>query len=101
MQDDKNYAPIADFTVLPNTGNTSTVFKFYATQCTDDIDPPSSLRVRWDWDNDGIWDTEYSTDRSNEHQYDTGGEYTIVLQVTDKEGLTDNKTRSIIVTSPD
>lgn len=53
-----NTAPIASFVIFPDSGNTSTIFHFDASSCNDNEDPVSSLHVRWDWENDGAWDTD-------------------------------------------
>lgn len=41
------------------------------------------LLFRWDWENDGIWDTNFSTDNVINHIWDEEGEYTLVVQVYD------------------
>jgi hypothetical protein len=41
------------------------------------------LLFRWDWENDGIWDTIFTTDNVVNHTWDEEGEYTMVVQVYD------------------
>jgi uncharacterized protein (TIGR02145 family) len=89
--------PIASFTVDPTSGTTSTIFNFDASDCTDNEDPTSALQVRWDWENDGIWDTGYTTAKTTTHQYSTDGIKTIKLEVKDTGGLTDNTTKQVSV----
>ena len=89
--------PTASFFVTPSTARVSATFTFNASGSTDKEDLPEDLIVRWDWENDGVWDTDYSSDKIATHQYSTAGSYTINLEVKDTEGLTDTTTRRIIV----
>ncbi len=89
--------PKAAFTVKPVTATVSTPFTFDASGCSDKEDPVSDLVVRWDWENDGTWDTEFSTSKIATHQYSKEGIYTVKLEVKDTSGLTDSATRRIIV----
>ena len=56
-----NTAPTAAFSVSPGSGTTSTVFTFDASSSSDTEDPTSALSFRWDWENNGIYDTPWST----------------------------------------
>lgn len=79
--------PLAAFTydVTPNeTGVTVTVD---ASTSTDAQDPLASLRVRWDWEADGSWDTEYASAKTASHSYDSMDSRTIRLEVIDTAGL--------------
>lgn len=89
--------PAASFTVKPVTATVSTPFTFDASGSSDKEDPTSALVVRWDWENDGTWDTDFSTNKIATHQYLKEGIYTIRLEVKDTSGLTDSATRRIIV----
>ena len=57
----ENTAPTASFTIAPISGTTTTTFTFDANSSSDNEDAMSVLQVRWDWENDGVWDTGYST----------------------------------------
>ena len=92
-----NTPPYASFNVQPGTGNVNSQFSFDASGCTDNEDPVSSIKVRWDWENDGIWDTNYSTTKTAVHKYTSGGTYTILLEVMDTGGLKDTATRIVTV----
>ncbi len=92
-----NTAPTASFTVSPSSGGTSTTFNFDASGSSDNEDPVSALQVRWDWENDGIWDTNYSTSKTNAHQYSLEGGKTIKLEVKDTEGLIDTTENYIFI----
>ncbi|MFC1512237.1 FISUMP domain-containing protein [Candidatus Latescibacterota bacterium] len=80
--------PTASFTITPVTGSIDTVFTFDASACSDNEDPVTDLQVKWDWEGDGIWDTEYSTDKIVTHRYIVPGTYTVRLEVKDTSGLT-------------
>ncbi|MBN1186116.1 MAG: T9SS type A sorting domain-containing protein, partial [Bacteroidales bacterium] len=94
----KNAAPVAFFVVTPQSGTTETIFNFDASGCSDNEDPVSVLQVRWDWENDGVWDTGYSTNKTTTHQYLTPGIKTIKMEVQDTGGLKDTHTEQITVT---
>jgi formylglycine-generating enzyme required for sulfatase activity len=93
----KNTAPGAQFTITPPSGTTATDFQFDASGCSDAEDASSSLEVRWDWENDGIWDTSYSTTKTATHRYGTTGTKTIKLEVKDTGDLTGETTQSLVV----
>jgi hypothetical protein len=95
-----NNAPYAVFGVTPTTGAVDTVFMFDASDSWDAEDSADLLEVRWDWETDGTWDTDYSTNKVATHQYTTVGSYTVTLEVKDTEGSTDQTTRTVTVTAP-
>ncbi len=80
-----NTPPVASFKVSQETGWLETKFEFDASECTDQQDPTSDLKVRWDFENDGTWDTEWSTDKTVTHKYDKVDNYTVKLEVKDSE----------------
>ncbi|MBU1369586.1 MAG: PKD domain-containing protein [Bacteroidetes bacterium] len=94
-----NTPPTALFTVSPTSGTTSTNFAFDAGGSTDNETPTSQLQVRWDFDGNGSWDTNWDTDKTQSHQYSSEGTYTAKLAVKDTEGLTDQYTKSITVSN--
>jgi len=94
-----NETPTAAFTVAPAAGDTNTLFQFDASGCTDPQDPPGALQVRWDWDNDGTWDTDYSTIKTATHTYAAGGTHTVKLVVKDTDGNSSTTTRQVAVNS--
>lgn len=92
-----NTPPSAAFTVEPTSGTTSTNFAFDASGSSDLEDPTSALMVRWDWENDGIFDTTWSTSKFATHQFGTIGLHTVRLIVRDTGGLIGQATRQISV----
>jgi len=54
---------VARFTFTPAAGGTTrTDFRFDASTSSDAEDAPGILQFRWDFDNDGVWDTTFSND---------------------------------------
>lgn len=93
-----NTAPTAVFEIDPPSGPTSTNFQFDASACSDNEDPSSALEVRWDWEDDGTFDTNWSTTKTISHQYQTPNTYQVRLQVRDADGLMDTFTKPVTVT---
>lgn len=91
--------PTAFFTVSPDTGSYSEIFTFDASGSTDPQDPVSALQVRWDWENDGTWDTQLSTIKSASHQFSLSGIYTVVLEVVDTDGFLNTTSKDIVATN--
>jgi PKD repeat protein len=87
IPDEIESPPLARFTfsVTPAEGGTTVVVD--ASTSTDAQDPVTALQVRWDWDADGVWDTDYATAKSASHFYPGGLEQMIRLEVRDTAGL--------------
>jgi len=94
-----NTPPVAAFTFSPENGNTNTVFNFNASYCYDLEDPEYLLEVRWDWESDDTWDTYFTTNKLENHQFYTAGNYSVKLEVKDTEGLSAFTNLPIVVTS--
>jgi len=78
-------------------GNIRTQFYFDSWMTRDLESLPTSLQVRWDFDGDGNFDTEYSKERRVYHQYPEAGTYQIILEAMDPEGLSDTTSQYVIV----
>ncbi len=89
--------PKADFTYTPSSGDTNTTFQFDASSSSDHEDAASLLQVRWDWENDGTYDTSYSTTKTASHKFSPDGTYTVKLEVLDTYGNTNTKTKQVVV----
>jgi parallel beta-helix repeat protein len=92
----QNEPPVADFEVSVD-GLTVSVD---ASASWDLEDPVTELEVRWDWQNDGVWDTDWATEKLSSHAYSVGGTYTVILEVRDTGGLSDTANRSVTVQEP-
>ncbi len=97
---DVNTRPIAVLSVSPSSGNVTTTFAVDASASSDREDSDPALQVRWDWQDDGSWDTSWSSTKTAQHQYVTPGAYTIRLGVQDTGGLTSNVTKQVVVIAP-
>ena len=86
-KEEPNSPPLADFTISPEHGNTDTVFTFDASGCSDKEDASAQLQVRWDWESDGTWDTQFATIKTTTNKFIVEGKYNISLEVKDSEGL--------------
>lgn len=93
----KNTDPIAAFTIDATVGSTAKTFNFNASGSVDNEDEASDLNVRWDWENDGTYDTDYSTTKTATHQYSIEGTFTVNLEVKDKGGLTNTIKKYVTV----
>jgi hypothetical protein len=94
-----NTAPIAAFTIAPTAGTTATAFQVDATGCADVETPVEALTVRWDWEDDGTYDTDWSAGKVAGHTYASAGLTTIRLQVRDGGGLTADATQQVQVSA--
>jgi len=92
-----NHLPVARFTVYPLSGDVLTAFTFDASSSSDLEDAVGLLEVRWDWENDGTWDTVWSTTKAAAHQYSSNGVKTVKLAVRDTGGLESTTTRTVTV----
>lgn len=92
-----NNAPVASFTVNPESGNIQTEFNLDASACSDVETPAEELLVRWDGNDDGVWDTDYSTNKQAIVTFEQAGTFTIRLEVKDGGGATASATRQVIV----
>ena len=93
-----NTPPYANFSWTPASGDTSTVFTFTSTSW-DSQDPPNLIQVRWDWESDGVWDTSWSSNATEQHQFAVPGSYNVTMEAEDTGGLTANQTGTVIVTT--
>ncbi len=91
-------SPKASFIIKPNAGGLNTIFKFDATSSTNNIYASGHLNYRWDWDSDGTWDVDYSSDNLGYHKYHEEGIYDVTLEVRNSLMLTDQETHKVVVT---
>lgn len=95
---EQGQAPVASFTVTPESGGLDTTFEVDASGSHDDSDPIESLEVRWQWES-GAGFTAWTTDKTASHQYSTAGNKTITLEVRDTDGLIGSTTETVTVSS--
>ena len=87
-------APTAD-AGGPYTAYTNEAITFNASGSTDDI---GITGYRWDWENDGTYDTAWITTKTTTHTYTAVGIYTVKLEVKDSGSLTDTDTATVTIT---
>jgi len=92
-----NMAPIAIVHISPSIGNLSTIFIFDASSSMDLEDSISFLQVRWDFNGDGIWDTNWSANKTAFHKYLTTANYLVRFQIIDTYGAVTNYSSSVVV----
>ncbi len=80
--------PHADFTVNPGWAVIGDQFIANASLSTDPEDG-IDLQYRWDWEGDGIWDSDWSAESVSNHIYSASGVYAVTLEVMDSQGLVD------------
>jgi hypothetical protein len=102
-------APEASFSISSDRGlggdaligTTSTQFTFNASGSQDEETSSIDLQVRWDFDGDEEWDTDFDTQKSAEHRYLDVGAYIIILEVRDSENRRDTAERTVTVVAND
>lgn len=92
--------PKASFTVSQDTANVLTEIIFDASGSFDMEDSSDLLEVRWDWDNDGIWDTDYSRNKLASKYFLDTGQHIIRLEVTDTDMLAGITSKTVWIKNP-
>ena len=89
--------PALKFQVIPDSGIAGeTVFSFDATESSHQFD----VLLRWDWDGDGQFDTEWSDEKQVMNQYRFGGgKKQVGLEIKDKSGWLVSASQEITVYS--
>jgi hypothetical protein len=91
-----NTPPTASFTIHPTSDRTTqTPLQFDASASSDP--EGGTLEVRWDWDNDGTYDTAWSAAKTATHTFSVAGHYTVLAQVRDPVQLTGETVRYLWV----
>jgi len=83
----ENLPPVSKIRAGCRYGNILTQFYFDSWASTDDEQAPSELDVRWDFNGDGIWDTPFSKEKIVFHQFEQPGEFYMIMEARDGEGL--------------
>ena len=93
-----NTPPQAYLTVLPLFAQAGTEFELNATGCSDAETPYADLEVRWDWENDGVWNSQFSkNDKVITHVYTDAGPHVVRVEVRDGGLLTDAAVDSFLL----
>jgi len=91
--------PIPILTVSPDSGVTNeTIFQFDPIGSNDNLCPLDSLKIRFDWENDNNWDTNWQQFSIANYIYSIGGgEKNVKMQIQDGAGWTTDTTDQIFV----
>ncbi|MFC1849468.1 hypothetical protein ACFL27_04580 [candidate division CSSED10-310 bacterium] len=92
-----NASPLVGLTVTPTLGSTTTTFSFSACTSTDPEDGTIGLNFRWDYTNDGGYDTSWSPTCTTTQSYGSPGAKTAKVQVQDQNGNTAVRTVNFTV----
>ena len=87
--------PAARFSVTPSPAAVGEAVTVDASSSSDGQDPAAMLEVRWDWEGDGAWDTDWSAAKTWSHAFGAAGAYSIRLEVRDGNGMTNITTRAL------
>jgi len=93
---DGNLEPIANFTISPEVGLTTTTFEFNS-DLSSLVIPGKQLYYQWDWEGDGLWDVEVSKLNQVTHRYLAPGTYYPKLKTMAADGLWDTLSIPIVV----
>jgi formylglycine-generating enzyme required for sulfatase activity len=90
-------APTASYSYSPDSVTVGSVVTFDASGSSDGEDAAADLQVRWDFENDGTWDSDWSTSKTITHQFSAADTYIVILQVMDTDSLTHQARDTVIV----
>ena len=88
----ENTGPIAD-AGGPYIGTINTSLQFYGGKSCDG--DGSIIGYRWDFTNDGMYDTDWLTITKTSHSYSVLGYFTVKLEIIDNEGKTATDTATV------
>lgn len=83
----QNSPPVARF-VMQEPSECPGTTTLDASDSRDAEDTTGDLEVRWDWESDGLWDTDWSHEKVVAHDYSLSGPNVVRLEVRDTAGAT-------------
>lgn len=93
----ENMPPVSIFNVSPHQGDSLTVFYFDAGKTYDPESPDFGIQIRWDWDGDAVWDTEYSRNKEYAMRFNSRGQQIVIMEAIDPEGMTSTTQDTIVL----
>lgn len=93
-----NQPPTAAFVSSTNAYNDLPV-DFDASLSRDDLSPLDHLEFQWDWESDGVYDTDWTTTPTAVHAFPAAKTYNVTLAVRDDFGITSSTTREVTIGS--
>ena len=96
---DTGNRPLPDISIVVNPPNGATTDVIEITISPDEsISSDRDFFYRWDWNNDGIWDTKYSTNTIENHRFYQAGNKIITIEMSDGSKQTKTYNTSIQIT---
>jgi len=96
-----NTHPSADFSITPELGSVGASITLDASLSGDSECPLEEMYFRWDFENDGDFDTSYANSPTTVTSFAASGGYTVRLEVMDRGGFVDFATKTVeIVNQP-
>gem|GEM_PF-1252093 len=92
--------PIARFDINSHVAYAGRIVTFDATHSSDPDGEALSLQVRWDFEDDGIWDTGYSFEKRLNWSFQGSGNHRIRLEVKNQDNLTSQVVDSVKIFGP-
>ncbi|MBT4410188.1 MAG: hypothetical protein HN686_06015 [Bacteroidetes bacterium] len=77
--------PIPTLVIYPPIGDSTTLFELNALESTDDRSLLPTLEYRWDFDGDGIWDTDFGSQGVQLKNFSEPRSYLISVEVKDED----------------
>ncbi|MFC2128597.1 FISUMP domain-containing protein [Bacteroidota bacterium] len=95
----ENIPPVAMFSYYPEEGDSTTIFSFDASVSFDKENYKGALQVRWDFNNDGEWDTDFSYEKQHNYCFPQSGLFNVRLEVIDNGGLSGSVVKEMYILS--
>jgi len=92
--------PVARFDINSHVAYTGRIVTVDATPSSDPDGESLALQVRWDFEDDGIWDTGYSFEKKLNWSFQGSGNHRIRLEVKDQDSLTSQAVDSVKIFGP-
>ena len=93
-----NTPPAAQLESSVTSASTGESVSFDASGSYDAESASPSLEFRWDWESDGVWDTNWDGDASSAHAFAAPGTYLVTVEVRDANSLVASSSVEVTVT---
>ncbi len=94
-----NNSPEGILKVFPTVGSTKTEFSIDLSESKDLEDHVSKLAIRVDWESDGVWDLDWTTEKNHSQIYGSEGEHNIQVEIKDTDGNVTPTSESLKITN--
>jgi len=90
-------SPVCQLEISPMCSVILNPFVVSVENSTDEDGYSVQLKVRWDWESDGVWDTDYSSQQKICHQFTHYGYTRVTAEVMDRDGLVATDTDTVLI----